>query len=191
MSEFALHKILGVVRKYNVKHILEVGVGIGTISGTLIKMAGKEGLNIQFTGTESNNFCLEQIPNNLGGLTSKLRIFPNVAALPETLKFDLIIIDGSEKALEEIKSKLMPHGVILVEGDRSDQVEAVKSIFPRSKYAQFISLKRNRDYSVKKSEDFRGGLKIIFTDPTFDQISHWFHIKLRSAAKFRIRKLLK
>lgn len=160
VSEFALFHILNLIKKYGFKRILEVGVGIGTISGSLIKFSKEEGLDIGFTGTEANDFCLSQIPRNLGQDFSQLDLYPGVSALPREQKYDLIIVDGSEQNLDEIKPKMIPGGVVVIEGDRKDQVEIIKDIFPKSEYAHLISLNKNREYSVKKSEDFQGGLKV-------------------------------
>ncbi|MDT0688597.1 hypothetical protein RM549_02305 [Salegentibacter sp. F188] len=178
------------MKKYKFKRILEVGVGIGTISGSLIKFSKEEGLDIKFTGTEANDFCLSQIPNNLGQNRSQLDLYPEVSAIPLQQKFDLIIIDGSEQNLREVKQKMIPGGIILIEGDRKDQVEIIKNIFPNSGYAHLISLNRNGEYSVKRSADFQGGLKIIFTTPTAKQSLHWINMKASTAARFQLRKLL-
>ncbi|MDT0676793.1 hypothetical protein [Autumnicola musiva] len=190
VSEFALFHILNLVKKYGFKRILEVGVGIGTISGSLIKFSKEKGFDIEFIGTEANDFCLSQIPKNLGENFSKMNLYPEVSALSSKKKYDLIIVDGSEQNLKEIKRKMVPGGIVVIEGDRKDQVEIIKQIFPKLKYAHLISLNKNGEYSVKKSGDFQGGLKVIFTSPTGKQFLHWIRIRASTAARFQIRKFL-
>ncbi|MDT0643038.1 hypothetical protein RM553_09385 [Zunongwangia sp. F363] len=83
---------------------------------------------------------------------------------------------------------LNKNGVIVIEGDRSGQEKIVKDIFPKAKFVHLISLKRNGEYSVKKTTDYRGGLKVLFTNPDLKQKYHWAALKLRSAVKMRMRR---
>ncbi|MDT0643039.1 hypothetical protein RM553_09390 [Zunongwangia sp. F363] len=103
VSEFALIQILKIVRKYSVKSVLEVGLGIGTISGSILKYAEKKGSTIHCVGTENNEFCLKQIPSNLGSQYKNLKIFSAVDKIDPGFKFDLIIIDGAESNLQLVR----------------------------------------------------------------------------------------
>jgi SAM-dependent methyltransferase len=188
VSEFALYHILKLIEKYSVKSVLEVGLGIGTISGSILKYAEKFGKNIYCVGTEKNNFCLEKIPINLGIYYNKLNIFSEVSQIDSSTKFDLIVVDGAEDNLELVKDMLTNNGIIVIEGDRSGQEKTIKNIFPRAKFVHLISLKRNGDYSVKRTKDYQGGLKVLFINPDTNQKRHWAELKLKSALKTRIRK---
>ena len=188
VSEFALYHILKLIEKYSVKSVLEVGLGIGTISGSILKYAEKAGEDICCVGTESNDFCLGQIPYNLGSNYKELKIFPEVRQIDSLTKFDLIIVDGGEDNLELVKGMLANNGIIVIEGDRSGQEKTIRKIFPNAKFVHLISLKRNGDYSVKRTKDYRGGLKVLFINPDTNQKRHWAELKLKSAFKTQIRK---
>ncbi len=188
VSEFALYQILELIERYAVKTVLEVGLGIGTITGSILKYAEKSGDDIYCVGTESNDFCLGQIPSNLGTNYKQLKIFPEVRQIDLLTKFDLIIVDGGEDNLELVKDMLADNGIIVIEGDRSGQEKIIKNSFPKAKFVHLISLKRNGDYSVKKTGDYQGGLKVLFINPDLNQKIHWVELKLKSAFKNRIRK---
>ncbi len=78
--------------------------------------------------------------------------------------------------------------MILIEGDRTNQVETIKRIFKNFRYVQLISLSKNGGYSVKKSEDYQGGLKVVFIQPTRVQLFYWFSSKIKTKIKYFIRK---
>ena len=188
VSEFALYQILKLISKYSVRSVLEVGLGIGTISGSILKYAEKNDTTIRCAGTENNDFCLKQIPVNLGSNYKNLEVFSEIDKIRKDYQFDLIIIDGAESNLKFVKNMLCKNGIIVIEGDRSGQEKIVKNIFPKAKFVHLISLKRNGEYSVKRTNDYRGGLKVLFTNPDLEQKSHWAVLKLRSALKMRMRK---
>ena len=189
-SEFALLHILKLIKKYNFQNILEVGVGIGTISGSILKYAKLTDKNISCTCTEANKFCLSQLPLNLGNYYSDLKVYKNVNELPSNSRFDLIIIDGAEEHLKSIQEKVMTNALILVEGDRKSQVKEVITFFPKSKFVQFLSIKRNEEYSASRTGDFRGGLKVIFTNPSVSQLLFWLQMKIETKVKYLIRRVL-
>lgn len=188
-SEFALRNILQLIKKLKIKKVLEIGVGIGTISGSIIKFCQEENLNIKVAGTEANEFCLKQIPINLNESFFQLKLFADLSEIPDHESFDLIIVDGSEMNLEKVHDLIDSNGIILIEGDRSNQVKTIEKIFKHSKYVQLISLKRNGDYSVKNSEDYQGGLKVVYTHPTKAQLINWFISKIETKIKYMIRRL--
>ncbi len=188
VSEFALYQILKLIRDYSVKSVLEVGLGIGTISGSILKYAEKNDTTICCVGTENNDFCLKQIPANLGSNYKSLEVFSEIDQIKKDYQFDLIIIDGAENNLKFVKNMLGKNGIIVIEGDRRGQEKIVKDIFPSAKFVHLISLKRNGEYSVKRTNDYRGGLKVLFINPDLKQKSHWAILRLRSALKMRMRK---
>ena len=148
-SEFALFQILDIIRKYNLKRILEIGVGIGTISGSILKYAELTSSTLNCTGTENNEFCLAELPGNLENLYDEISIYSEFSKLPKGQKFDLIIVDGKEVLLKDISSSCSENAIVVIEGDRSDQVEIVKSIFPNSRFAPMVSILKNGKYSKK------------------------------------------
>jgi precorrin-6B methylase 2 len=188
VSEFALKNILLLIKKFDVEKTLEIGVGIGTISGSIIMFSEKQNLEIQVFGTEANEFCLGQIPLNLGEHVEKLNLYRDLSEISTSELFDLIIVDGSEKNLEKVQSLINPNGIILIEGDRTDQVETIKRIFKNLKYVQLISLNRNGEYSVKRSVDYQGGLKVIFIRTTRKQLLYWFSSKIKTKMKYFMRR---
>ena len=58
-SEFALKTLLRIVKFFKVKSILEVGLGIGSVSDTILKYVNSRKLSIVYNGTENNDFCLK------------------------------------------------------------------------------------------------------------------------------------
>lgn len=191
VSEFALWYILKLIEKYNIEKILEVGVGIGTISGSILKYAKLQDLRIEISGTEENTFCLAQIPYNLKSEYTDLKIYRDLKNLPDGVQYELIIIDGSEENLSEIKYMITSHGLVVIEGDRAGQVKLIRQFFPNSKSVQIISLARNGEYSVKKTGDYQGGLTVVFTDPSLRQFFHWLILKIMTKLKIYKRKLSK
>lgn len=183
-SEFALFQILDIIRKYNLKTILEIGVGIGTISGSILKYADLKSSNIKCTGTENNEFCLRELSVNLDQLFTGIFIYPELSALPKNQKFDLIIVDGKETFLKDISGRSSENAIIIIEGDRIDQVEIIKSTFPNSRFAPMVSILKNGKYSKKDSSEFRGGIKLVFTNPTNFQYLDWMLIKVKMKVKY-------
>lgn len=189
VSEFALFQILKIIKKYKIQNILEVGIGIGTISGSILKYSRLEKLTVNISGTETNSFCLNQIPLNLKDDYKNLKVFRNLKDLKVDEQFELIVIDGAEENLIKITKLLKPKGIILVEGDRAQQVDIIREIFPRSKYVQLISLVKNGEYSVQKRGDYQGGLKVIFTNPGTQQTFHWLKLKVSTKLKYYWRQI--
>jgi len=188
VSEFALYHILKLIERFSVQSVLEVGLGIGTISGSILKYAEKSGRDIHCVGTENNEFCLKQIPINLSSQFQNLEVFSALKKVASTERFDLIIVDGAENNLDLVKDLLNKNGIIVVKGDRSGQEKIVQNMFPNAKFVHLISLKRNGEYSVKRTNDYQGGLKVFFINPNSEQKLYWLKQKLKSAFKIRVRK---
>lgn len=54
-SEYAIRKINELVEKFRVKRILEIGLGIGSISGIVLAV-NRNKPALDYTGTEANDF---------------------------------------------------------------------------------------------------------------------------------------
>lgn len=180
-SEFAILKMQEIIRNSEAKKILEVGLGIGSISGSLLKINP----DLRYYGTESNQFCLNALKKNLGAQYQRLRLFKNVTELPEEIKFDLIIIDAHDENLIGLTSKLSPSGIIIIEGDRKFQNKILINQLPHSLFVHCISLKKNREYSPFGKYNWQGGVKIIFSNPTRKQYRIWFMEKLKTKLKYQ------
>ena len=186
-SEYALLRILELVKQFRPKNILEVGVGIGTISDSLLK-AFENSYQPEVFGTEDNEFCRSQLSKNLGSSFQKLKLFRTIQELPGDLKFDLIIIDGKDSSLQQVKALMNDHCVLVIEGDRKDQTDLVRGLLPDSKFVHSITCKKNSSYSNRPKGHFQGGLKIIFTNPDLKQHLEWMRLKLFSKIHFQLRK---
>ena len=180
-SEFAILKLQDLVESFKVKSILEVGLGIGAIAGSLLAM----NKNIAYSGTEHNDFCLSALKGNLKLVFPRLKIHKNLNGLSRDQKFDLIIIDGKDPDLNLIKNLLTINGLIAVEGDRMPQQEILREIFPEHKYVHSISLRKNNSYSPFPAEEWQGGLKVIFVNPTIKQSLWWFREKYFTKIKYQ------
>ncbi len=180
-SEYSIVKLQDLIRKFNVKNVLELGLGIGSIAGTLLE--GNR--QLLYTGTETNRFCLESLPKNLGRKFERLTIYPELNFVPENTKFDLVIIDGTDTNLSSLKKMLSKRGIIVLEGDRLRQQIVLQNIFPLHRMVHAISLRKNKDYSPFPSDDWQGGLKIIFTNPSGTQFAWWFKEKILTKLKYQ------
>jgi len=183
-SEFALLQILKFITQYKVKNFLEVGVGIGTISDSVIKLSKDKNLSINCYGTEANDFCLKEIPKNLKPNLDKLILLENVSEIQKDVKFHLIVVDGKESALNILSKHVSKRSIIMIEGDRSEQTALIKKLFAKSKLAHLISIDKNGPYSKKDHDHYQGGVKVIFTNPTTMQYLHWGKIKIVMKVKY-------
>lgn len=187
-SEYALYTILRLIKKFEPRIILEVGIGIGTLSDTILNA------NFYFQpdmfGTETDSFCLQQISKNLGDNYKNLKIFRNISELPAEKQFNFIIIDGKEETLMKIVDRVTKRGIIVIEGDRREQVKKLRSLFPKHKFATMVSVQKNSVYSKKKPDEFKGGLKLIFVNPNFFQYMYWVKTKLLMKFKYFKRDYL-
>lgn len=167
-SEYAIEIINEIVGKFRIKGVLEVGLGIGSISGILLAV-NRNKPDLDYTGTEANDFCLEALPNNLKEDYNRLQIYSDLTKIPAYKKFDLIIIDGKDNNLQAVKDLISENGILAIEGDRIPQQDSLQELFPQHKYVHCISLKKNKKYSPFSNENWQGGLKIIFVNPTAKQ----------------------
>jgi hypothetical protein len=182
-SEYAIVKINGLVEKFRIKKILEVGLGIGSISGIVLAL-NRNISELGYTGTEANNFCLNALPQNLKEDYSRLRIYSDLTEIPSHKKFDLIIIDGKDQNLRAVKDLISENGILAIEGDRMPQQDSLQELFPDHKYVHCISRKKNKSYSPFQSTHWQGGLKIIFIKPTGIQKLWWIWERISTKLKY-------
>jgi hypothetical protein len=186
-SEYAIENLNRLVQKFQVQRILEVGLGIGSISGIVLAL-NRNKTKLDYLGTEANDFCLKALPENLKEDYSRLKIYSNLTEIPSVTKFDLIIIDGKDQNLKVIEGLISKNGLIAIEGDRMPQQDSLQELFPNHKYVHLISLKKNKSYSHFPAEHWQGGLKIIFIDPTGFQKLWWVKEKISTKLKYWFRK---
>lgn len=181
-SEFAVVKLSNLICRFKVKSVLEVGLGIGTIPCCLLK----DFEDIEYTGTEENPFCLEVLKNNIYDRNLQVSIFSELSKVPDR-KFDLIIIDGSDSNLAQIKEYISRRCIVAIEGDRKLQEETLLKLFPNQRNVHSISVRKNGNYSPFPSDHWRGGLKIIFVNPNLYQKYWWVREKIVTKVKYLLR----
>jgi hypothetical protein len=183
-SEYAILKLQELVERFNIKSVLEVGLGIGAIAASLLKL----NKHLVYTGTEDNTFCLKSLPKNLGINYNKLEIFSRLKSLPHDTRYDLVIIDGRDINIEKVKSVITKHGIIAIEGDRSLQQKTLQDLFPHQVNVHMISTGKNKDYSPFPAENWQGGIKVIFVQPTVRQYIWLVKKKIFTKFKYLYRK---
>jgi len=185
-SEYAIEKIDELVEKFRIKRILEVGLGIGSISG--IVLAVNRNKNLDYTGTEANDFCLKALPENLKEDYRRLQIYSDLTKISSDKKFDLIIIDGKDHNLQAVKDLISENGILAIEGDRMPQQDSLQELFPQHKYVHCISREKNKSFSPFPAAHWQGGLKIIFINPTIFQKLWWLRERISTKLKYWFRK---
>lgn len=190
-GEFALKTILHLVDTFNVKQILELGLGIGSISDTVLNYAKKNNKEIHYTGTEANEFCLGQLPLNLETNYQNLNLLKEASELEVESKYDLIIVDGSDDSLESIKDHVKQNSILYIEGYRIKQVNALRSLFPKSKYVEIISSYKPPEYGVEPSDKWSGGGQLIFINPNTKQNIFWLKNKIRTSFVYKVVRKFK
>ena len=186
-SEFALEIILKLIKKYKVRNILEVGLGIGAIADTVLKYAKQHHLTIDYVGTEANYFCLHALRNNVEDY-NKIELHAGLSSI-KNKKFDLIIVDGSDADFAKITSFCKSDTIIFIEGDREGQTKSIIEFFPAARHVNIITLDRNRLYAHGTStpESYMGGGQLIFVDPAAGRKLFWFKEKVSTYIKRKIR----
>ena len=186
-SEFALLTILRIIRKFKVKSVLEIGLGIGSISDTVLKMAKDSNINLKYVGTEANEFCKKALKANVK-FYSEIETFENISDIETNNQFDLIIVDGQDGTLDNVVSLCSSRAIIFIEGDRTPQAEKILSFFPGAKHVQIITLQKNRVYSPGNPNFYVGGGRLIFINPNFKMRLYWFQEKVATYIKRNLRK---
>lgn len=188
-SVFALKKIVDIIEIYKVKNVLELGLGIGSISFCVLDFIKENSKTINYSGTESNDFCIKALPKYLKSHYSKLHIYNNLNEVITNTKFDLIIIDGKEENLLKIKELISERGIIIIEGDRVPQLELIQSVFSKHKYVRVVSNQLNLSYGPCSdyATHYIGGIQLIFINPNFYQKMHFLYYKIVTAIRYKIR----
>ncbi|SFN33240.1 methyltransferase [Salegentibacter flavus] len=181
-SEYAILKLQEIIDSFNIENVLEVGLGIGAIAGSLLSANAQ----LEYAGTEHNEFCLNALESNLEEKYEKLKVHSKLSEVPPR-KFDLIIIDGKDPDLAKIQQLVNRHGIIAIEGDRIPQQELLRKYFPGHKYVHSISNKKNAAYSPFPQGHWQGGLKIIFVNPNLHQSIWWLREKIFTKLKYLYR----
>jgi len=182
-SEYAINKLNKIIQYFNINNILELGLGIGSISGTLLAL-NKNKMKLNYSGTEANEFCLRSLSTNLKKDFNRLEIFKDLSEIPVQKRFDLIIVDGEDLQLSKIVALINTRGIIAIEGDRTPQQQLLQKLFPNNKEIHCISLKKNKNYSPFPIKEWQGGLKVIFVKPTRQQYAWWIKEKIWTKIKY-------
>jgi len=188
-SEFALSFINHLIGKFQIKSVLELGLGIGSICYSIHDFCERNDIDMRYAGTESNTFCLGVLPVYLKGYFKSLQVYPNLNQIPNDSNFDLVIIDGREENLFNVKRLTTKQGVIVIEGDRQPQLEIIRKTFPKAKYVRVISLSKNPPYGPFSSSHWCGGVQLVFINPSFRQKLYYFYLKISTVIKYKLRKL--
>ncbi|MFD2725999.1 class I SAM-dependent methyltransferase [Hyunsoonleella rubra] len=186
-SEFALYIILQLISSFNTKKILELGVGIGTIADTVLSFEGQ----LNYTGTEANDFCRKAIATNLAHIKDNFTLLYDIDEIGENELFDLIIVDGTDNSLSIVKQYISKNGIVFIEGDRSSQVAIIKNIFPKQLSVFIPGDFKFRQYGGTDQatwERWVGGGTVFFVNPTLRQRLFWIRQKLRARSVFSKRK---
>lgn len=182
-SEYALKCVLKLINDFNVKSILEVGIGIGCIADSILEYSQE----IEYNATESNEFCLEAIKNNVNQI-ERIFLFDNLSQVPDNKKFDFIIIDGSDSSLFKIKKMCKSNTVIFIEGGRSLQTNELKKIFPKILHAEMISDYKNPSYGPFSDKVWCGGGQLLFPFPSMKMKIYYLTLKINTYFKRKKRK---
>lgn len=187
-SEYAITKILKLIDDFKVSSVLELGLGIGSISDTVFKYAKERSFAIDYTGTESNEYCLAALQSNVDEY-SNIHLYQSIAEIKGNPGYDLIIIDGSDESLQSIAAFCKPDTILFIEGYRYSQVELIMEIFPECVHVEIISACKNPDYGPFPNDRWAGGGQLIFINPGLYKKSYWFSERAKSFLKRRLRKL--
>ncbi|MCH4551232.1 hypothetical protein [Aestuariibaculum lutulentum] len=182
-SQFAIYKTLQIIRKNKVMNILEIGLGIGTLPSAVLNYFGSD---INYSGTEDNEFCLKSLKEHLK--SKKIEIFKNLDDVNLEKKYDLLIIDGKEPNLKKIANSLSQNAVIIIEGDRMNQYQEILHMFSKSLFVHMTSNKKNHPKGVFDENNWQGGVKVFFINPTIKQKIYWFKEKLNTKFNYLKRK---
>lgn len=185
---YAIQKILSLIKENRPQRILEVGLGIGSISYAILTYHKENNLNVIYDGTEANEFCLSQLEPNLQDLYSQLNIYSDIHSINHNHKYDFVIIDGTDHSIDLIKDRINPQGVIFIEGHRLSQTNKMKEIFPNHKYVECISDFKNPNFGPFSEQHWAGGGQLIYINPSTKQFMSYIEEKLKTTFKYRIKR---
>jgi len=193
-SQNALKGIRKIICRYHVTKVLELGIGIGTIPYFLHQLALGKKLKIQYTGTEGNDYCIQQFTANLPPAHDhfSFRHYSDLSAVPKE-KYDLIIIDGSDNHISQLYEYCNSKTILFVEGDRKKQRELIMEIFNKNGVINCyhaISNQKNKPNSPFAANKHVGGYTVFFFNPSFEKKLFRLYNKVLTALKYRIRPIL-
>ena len=188
-SEYGLISILQIVERFRVNNVLEIGLGIGSVSYSVLRHCKMNNKDITYVGTETNEFCLTALPLYLNAFYENIKIYKGLAAVSGCEKFNMVIIDGQDENLHKIVSLVSRHGIVIIEGDRQPQLELVRSLFPQSVYTRIISNRKHPDYGPFPANGWGGGIQLIFVHPTFSQKLYFWKQRILTSIKYKMRSI--
>lgn len=188
-SEFAIYHILKSVKRHKLKKILEVGLGIGSISYAVLQYFENKNSAIEYSGTEENEFCKNALISNLDCHYKKIILYNDLKQINNVEKFDFIIIDGGNTELEKLSKICSKNAVLFVEGDRNNQFEVLKSLFPQMIYHRVVSISNNPNYGPFSHDNWCGGGSLLYVNPTIFQyfVNYVGRIKASTGYNYRVR----
>ena len=184
-SEFALKSVLKLIVNFKVKKVLEIGLGIGCIVDAVLEFSNEHG-EIEYYGTESNDFCLEQLKQNVSQY-NKIKLYSDVSKVSSSEKFDFIIIDGKDESLKYIQNLTHNNSIIFIEGGRAEQVALVKNYFPKAIHVQIISDYKNPAYGPFDDSKWCSGGQLIFPTPNLSMKIYFWKEKIATYLKRKRR----
>ncbi len=186
-GEFAILKIVELVHIFKSSSILEIGLGIGTLPSTILDYFDR---HISYLGTEANEFCLESLSKNVTPeIYRRIQIYPTVSSIKKTsAPLDLVIVDGGFDSFDTLTQMLDKNAIIAIEGDRKDQEEVIRGLFPSSIFVHIVSLEKNDPEGIFRSSDWQGGIKVFFVHPSLKQYVYWLRQKLKSKIVYSKRR---
>jgi hypothetical protein len=188
-GDYAIENILELIKDFKIKNILEIGLGIGSISDAILNFSKDNSLEINYYGTELNEFCLKALKNNVTDF-DEIHLFSDLEFLKTDTNFDLVIVDGSDESLVKVKDLLTTRALIFIEGGRASQVSFLKKMFPKFIYVEIISVRKPPEYGPYHQK-WTGGGSLIFINPNFIQKCYCFNEKVKTFLKRRGRKFIK
>ncbi|MBU2919817.1 hypothetical protein KO504_00555 [Winogradskyella psychrotolerans] len=182
----ALKILFRIISDFKIKKVLEVGLGICSILDTILRRSKGNNVSISYFGTEENDFCLKALPQNVVDY-NRIALHKTISDIPKPERFNFIIIDGSNDALNNVKELLNSNAIMFIEGGRQSQIDIIKQIYPKALVVEFVSISRPPSY-VPFHQKWTGSGSLIFCEPTASQKLYWFKEKVQSYFEQRIRK---
>lgn len=189
-TQYALKTILRLIDDFKVGSVLELGLGIGSISDTVFKYADAKKKEIFYTGTEANDYCLDSLPKNVEHY-DRIHLYKELSEVKRDRKYDFIIVDGSDDTLKSIADFVKPETVVFIEGWRGSQLSAIKETFPNCIRVEIISYYKNPACGPFGPEVWCGGGQLLFPNPNLSQKGYAFKERVMTNLKYKYRKLKK
>lgn len=84
-----LETITAITKKQDIKNVLELGAGIGTISYCILANS-----NAHIDLYEPNEFCISELTKNLSEFKGRYTVIEDYRMLPPRRNYDLVVVDG-------------------------------------------------------------------------------------------------